>query len=417
MKVSAPARTVVYKSPSPKDLFTYSPGIATLPGGRLIATLDLGGPGIDHMEGEKGLRYGAHVMGKVFLSDDRGATWRHAHDFPFMHARPFVAGDAVYIIGQAMDLKIIRSNDGGETWSAVSDLTQGQDWHQAPCNVWYEGDYVYLVMERRPSNDCKAWAVSVITPVLMRGRVTSDLTKAENWTFADEMVFRDEVDLQKSEYFGMPMYDVPPKAAADIGGGRYCAPWGWLETNVVRISDPNHIWYDETGHTFHLFMRAHTGHTNYACVLKVVEQADGSMTTQFVRAPSGKIWLYLPWPGGQMKFHMLYDEKTRTYWLLSTQATDSTIRPDKMPKDRFGLLDNERRRLQLHFSYNCVDWCFAAMVDIGGSELQSRHYASMCFSEDDLLILSRSGDEESVCAHNGDTITFHVIRDFRNLIY
>lgn len=41
--------------------------------------------------------------------------------------------------------------------------------------------------------------------------------------------------------------------------------------------------------------------------------------------------LYAPCPGGQRKFHVLYDEQTKLYWLLSTQATDSMIRPERMP--------------------------------------------------------------------------------------
>ena len=417
MKPIAPVKSVVYRSPSPKDVYTYSPGICALPSGRLIATLDLGGNGMDKIEGEKGIRYGLPVIGKIFVSDDQGESWRHVTDFPYMHARPFYAGGKLYVLGQAMDLMIIRSDDEGETWSPVSLLTDGQDWHQAPCNVWYKGESIYLVMERRPPHDCKAWGASVIAPVLMRAKATDDLTKRENWTFATEMVFRDVVDQKESKLFGMPMYDVPRNSAAKVGGGRHCAPWGWLETNVVQILDPDHIWYDETGHTFHLFMRAHTAHTNYGCVMKVVEKEDGSMETQFEHAPSGEKWLYLPMPGGQMKFHMLYDEETKTYWLLSTQSTNSMIRPDRMPADRFGLPDNERRRLQLHFSKNCVDWCFAGLVDMGETEYQSRHYASMCIQGGDLCILSRSGDHESICAHNGNVITFHRVKNFRELIY
>ena len=417
MRREAPVHSIVYRSPYPRDVFACSPGILALPSGRLVATIDLGGPGMDKIEGPKGIRYNEPVFGKIFISDDHGDSWRFVSDFPFMHARPFYAGGRVYVLGQCMDLMVIASDDDGETWGPAAQLTQGEDWHQAPCNVWHSKGNVYLVMERRPPHDCTAWGVSVIAPVLMRGAEQDDLTLRENWTFATELVFREMVDLNETHLFGMPMYRVPRADAIDVGGGRYCAPWGWLETNVVQITDPKHIWYDETGCTFHLFSRAHTGHTNYACVLKVVEQPDGQMITQFERAPSGERWLYLPWPGGQMKFHMLYDQETKTYWLLSTQATDSAIRPECMPPQRFGLPDNERRRLQLHFSKNCIDWCFAALVDAGDSEQQSRHYASMCIHGKDLYVLSRSGDEWTQSAHNCDMTTFHIIHDFRRLIY
>jgi photosystem II stability/assembly factor-like uncharacterized protein len=46
-----------------------------------------------------------------------GGRGRTAFDFPFMHARPFAAGESLYVLGHAGDLMIIRSDDGGETWS------------------------------------------------------------------------------------------------------------------------------------------------------------------------------------------------------------------------------------------------------------------------------------------------------------
>ena len=141
------------------------------------------------------------------------------------------------------------------------------------------------------------------------------------------------------------------------------------------------------------------------------------METMLEKAPSGKRILLVPMPGGQMKFHVLYDDKTKLYWLLSTQATDSMIRTDRLPPDRYNLPSDERRRLQLHFSKNMIDWCFAGLVAVGPAEHASRHYASMVIDDDDLLVLSRSGDERARSAHDGNLITFHRIRDFRELVY
>jgi hypothetical protein len=93
------------------------------------------------------------------------------------------------------------------------------------------------------------------------------------------------------------------------------------------------------------------------------------------------------------------------------------IRPDRMPPDRYNLPNNERRRLQLHFSKNMIDWCFAGLVAAGPVEKASRHYAAMTVDGDDLLILSRSGDERAQTPHDGNLITFHRVRDFRALVY
>ncbi|MCJ7550714.1 MAG: hypothetical protein MUQ30_13655 [Anaerolineae bacterium] len=141
------------------------------------------------------------------------------------------------------------------------------------------------------------------------------------------------------------------------------------------------------------------------------------MTTLMESVPSGKRVLYVPCPGGQMKFHVVYDGITKRYWLLSTQATDSMTRADRLPANRFNLPNNERRRLQLHFSKNIVDWCFAGLVAVGTVEQGSRHYASMIIDGEDLLVLSRSGDERAESAHNGDLITFHTVGNFRDLEY
>jgi hypothetical protein len=92
-------------------------------------------------------------------------------------------------------------------------------------------------------------------------------------------------------------------------------------------------------------------------------------------------------------------------------------RADRLPPDRYNLPNNQRRRLQLHFSTNMVDWCFAGLVCVGPAEHASRHYASMVIDGDDLHILSRSGDHRAKSAHDGNFISFHTVKDFRGLVY
>jgi hypothetical protein len=410
----------VYESPDPSSIFCYSPGICRCLDGRLIATCDLGGPGVQNLPGVKSLRTGdMHLrnQGKIFTSDDHGKTWTHRADFPFWHARPFVTGDSVYILGQDGDLSIIRSDDNGDNWSAASTLTDGQTWHQAPSNVHYANGNIYLVMERRLYDDISGWPPAAYAPVLMRGHLGDDLTKRASWAFANALAFRDIVKAEDLRYIGVPFYPSYRAQPTVVAPGRGTWPIGWLETNVVQFIDPDHYWYDPTGHTFHLWARAHTGGTGYAAIAKVVEQADGSLRTMTETVPSGQTVVLVPCPGGQMKFHILYDEHTKLFWLLSSQSTDSMTRADRLPPDRFNLPNNERHRLQLHFSRNCIDWCFAGIVAVGPSPKQSRHYASMVIDGNNLCILSRSGDERASSAHNGNLITFHTVHNFRDLVY
>ena len=405
---------VLYESPDPSAVYAYTPGLCRLSSGRLVATMDHGGPGVKNLPGPKGFRgEGKHAwQGRIWTSDDRGETWDERGFFPFMHARPFAAGKHLYILGHDADLCIIRSDDEGVSWSEPSFLTEGDHWHQSACNVHYARDRVYLVMEKRVSFDYAGWPVSELAPILMSARGSDDLSQRESWVFASELNFADYG--QKPELIPVPFWPLGP---TDRAGKRVMHPPGWLETNVVQFGDPDHIWHDPQQRTFHLWMRAHTGGTQLACVARVVEGADLSLETQPVEAPSGARVLYVPCPGGQMRFHILYDELSRLYWLLSSVATESMIHPDRMGSDRYNLPNNERHILGLHFSKNCMDWCFAGVVARGDTPLQARHYATMVIDNGDLLVLSRSGDHRAKSAHDGNLITLHRVRDFRGLVY
>ena len=430
---------VVYRSPSPADTFCYTPGVCRVDdgphAGRLIVTMDVGGPGAKRLAAEldapaspnDGTRSN---FGQAFASDDGGATWGLKTRFPFFHARPFVAGGRLYILGRERHaIMAIASDAAGESWTAPATLTDpaGPKWHQSACNVWKQGGNIYLVMEKtvpRPAGSRKfrgGWPVARHAPVLMRAEETADLLDPGAWTFASDLVFEDVFEPDGGDDVGVPFwpYDRDTAVTVRAGGAKPVRnhPPGWLETNVVSFRDPAHCWHDPAGKTFYLFARAHTAGTGLCAVSKVTENPDGSMTTGVVRAPSGRKILFLPMPGGQMRFHVLYDEPTKLYWLLSSQATDSTTRPDLLPANRYGLPNNERHRLQLHFSSNMVDWRFAGMVAYTDDPGQARHYASMAVDGDDLVVAGRSGDGKAESAHDGNLITFHRVRDFRGLVY
>ena len=128
------------------------------------------------------------------------------------------------------------------------------------------------------------------------------------------------------------------------------------------------------------------------------------MITSFQQHPSGADIVFLPMPGGHLKFHMLYDEETKLYWLLSSQARDHFLAWD-------------RNSLVLYFSKNLTAWCFAGVVALGETDKVTRSYACMVIDGDDLQILSRSGSKDAKSAHDGDMVTFHRVENFRDLVY
>lgn len=411
VRLLAQDHVVVVKSPDPARIYCFTPGIARLRTGRLVATMDFGGPGLPPSQ----------PRGRVFTSDDGGRVWTLRGSFPFLHARPFEAGDSLYILGHDGDLMILRSDDGGITWSPPARLTEGQTWHGSAGNVLEHRGYVYLVMERRMSRLIRVWPVGELAPILLRGHARADLTHRTNWTFASELSFAQTIPnlaLDPAvDFFGIPFFAAPYPFGTLPAFGRPCAPIGWLEGNVVRFNDPDHLWHDPADRTFHLWLRAHTGHAGYAAIARVVEGADGSLNTQLATVPSGRRMLFVPCPGGHLRFHVLYDEPTKLFWLLSSQSTDSMCHPNRLPPERFNLPNNERHRLQLHFSRNMFDWCFAGLVATGTTPREARSYAAMAIDGNDLVILARSGDARAASAHDTNLITFHRVARFRDLVY
>lgn len=440
MKPLASDFTVAYRAEDPSRDFLYTPSILVRKSGRYIMSLDIRD------------RYG-----KILVSDDRGQSWQLKAEASYFHASLFADGDRIYLLGcstveagqsKNRDLMIMYSDDEGETWSEVSFLTKGETWNHCATDVWYKDGFVYVPMDCTFLNEGEiirsGWKPNIIAPVVLRGKMGTDLTKRENWLFSEKVRFRDVIFEEEIESIGVPFFksmeelkgsDVHAETfwaspaeyrhSYDFENNRPSLPFyfhatGWLEANIVQITDPRHYWYAPSGKTLHLFMRANTHGTGYCAMMKAVERIRNGREVIDIECevnPSGKRVIFLPMPGGQNKFFVKYDEKTKLYWLVSVQARDSMTRMEYLSDDRYNVPSDERDRLVLHFSRNMVDWCFAGLVDQSGHDKQSRHYASMDIDGEDLIILSRSGDGDAYSAHDGNLITLHRVENFRSLVY
>ena len=186
---------------------------------------------------------------------------------------------------------------------------------------------------------------------------------------------------------------------------------------MFQIYDKDHIWYDESMNTFYIYLRATIGRAGYAAVMKVTENEDGTMTPSVVTTKAGNSQLYVAMPGGHDKFCIIYDEKSGLYWLASNYSDNSMIKREYTTGDKQATTFLERDRLALYFSKDALNWNFAGIITEGDSERESRAYPYITVDGDDLLVVTRCGTEESRSLHDNNILSFHRIKDFRELVY
>ncbi len=379
------SEVVIAESPAPDSVFLYTPGIVEGFDGRFVVSVDYGGPGTSVLDGPRS-DFGDYKSGnqiRVLLSDDNGKTWRETSArIPMMHEILFKAGKSLYMIGHSGRLLITRSDDNGETWSDPSVLCPEPRWHQSCTPVDIHDGKVTLVYEKWVS-DGHPWPG--VGPVLMQAKVDDDLTEASSWKFSD--LYNPDEDMEASRPSGIPLTD-PGKA-------------GILETNVIRVYDEKNPFYDPSGKSVVLMMRASVGLPDIGVMMRGVEKPDGSLAVEKL-TKNGREMYFAHIPGADLKFYVVYDPESRLYWLLHSQM-DGRM--------------NYRRRLALSYSPDLLKWTFAGLVAVGPADNAARHYASMIIHGDDLLIVSRSGDERARNSHDGNLVTFHRVKDFRSLIY
>lgn len=374
---------VIATSPCTDSIFLYTPGIVEGFDGRFVVSVDYGGPGTFKLDGPTS-DFGDYKAGnqiRVLLSDNRGRSWYDSGArIPMMHEILFKAGSSLYMIGHSGRLLITRSDDNGVTWSEPTVLCPEPRWHQSCTAVDIYNGKVTLVYEKWVA-DGHPWPG--VGPVLMQADEGADLTLRENWRFSE--LYNPDADMEAARPSGIPV----------VGPGHA----GMLETNVVRIHNESSPFYDPNSVV--LMARASTGWPDIGVMLKGSVLPDGSLKIGRLHKNEGDV-LFTHIPGGDLKFHVLYDAESGLYWLLHSQI-DGRM--------------NHRRRLALSYSPDLIRWTFAGLVAVGPSDNAARHYATMIISGSDLFVVSRSGDERARNAHDGNLVTFHRVKNFRKLVY
>jgi len=415
---------LVCKSPDSRKITVGHPSILALSGGRILVSFDFRGPGLAKLKGKKGKseRSGHLVQGQVTVSADKGASWTQKLEYPSACGKLFANGNNIYLLGYTNGLQIMRSGDGGENWSKPENITS-----QTGDRNFYEGGLPSILMcddEIR----CIALALSdsnsrgdicdLLKPVLLRAKCGLNLLGHKNWKiYPPGPKFSEFLDMRQASALGAPLFSVAAnQRERNIGGGRWAGHPGWSNAHLLQIPDTHHPWQNSGKTAMHLLMRASLHRSNCAVLIRIEPDENGNACFLNQTTPCGSHFSLLPMPGGHLPFDILYDDKSRLFWLVSNAADNSLIAPRELPPAHAGLPSEQRTKLQLHFSRNLVDWQFAAQVaNAEKHNLISIHEPAITVSGEDLYIAARASDSDAKNERDSNNIVFTTIPDFRSL--
>jgi hypothetical protein len=402
----------IFKSPDPENVSLSNPSIVALPGGRIVVSMDMTGPGAKHVPGTKGRDplSGHWLLGKVFVTGDKGKTWTWKTDYPFHQAQLLRIGSALYLVGLAGDFKVMRSVDGGETWSKTASFALDEgEYVISPVNALLVRDQVYFAVMKRVTE--KDGGGVWFSPVILRARQGVDLANRKAWSLSEPGSPLDELASPEClAYYGLPVPppSVPgtPKPPEKDAKRRSSVRLSWEVPHMVAA-----------GPNLRLLATARINRVNVAALVKVNEDVDGHMRLLPESAPDATGRALISMPGGHMKFDVVYDDASRLYWLACNPAADSTTRHDRGQGPRGGEMRDDRQELHLYFSPNLVDWRLAACVDSGVAAKELRHFCNLAIGGNDMYLVCCSGHAKHGGRGYTDRITFHSIPAFRELVY
>jgi hypothetical protein len=371
--------TVVFHNPDP-ERYVEGPGLARLADGTLLAVVPVV-PRDEWSAARRATQSRVHVV----RSGDAGRTWQAASELPYYSAAPFVHRDALYLFANKGgtrvrndDLLLLKSTDGGQTWSASVTLFTGHFWNchtgmvQRPDRIYWATDDLALGKNRGPR--------------IIAGDLSGDPMNPSAWRLSEPVPFP-----------GVPEALTNPKFAA------LTSPY--LEPNVIEVQ----------------------GQLRVLCTVKPKRQSTAGLTAVLDFTDTGgpialKFTQFHPMPGGQLKFCVLWDEQSQMFWATANLVVDSqgaypwwreneergTVRYSS------GLGGNDRRFLMLLYGLDGLNWFQAGCVAQAPKVSQSFMYARPVIDGDDLAIIARTSIH-APNQHDADHATFHRVKNFRSL--
>ncbi|MGD9873914.1 MAG: sialidase family protein [Kiritimatiellia bacterium] len=368
----AEAVTPVFQSDPDSKVSPCSPSIEIMPGGRIIVAFSQNGPGIKGLPGKKARhpRTGHWMQGRILVSNDHGQKWQETHLFPFRNARLFRDGHILFLIGENGELQIIKSADGGLTWSEPAQLTTHPDaegdYAEPPAGIFADDQHIAMVWMRNTVADPKG--PCPLSAVFMRAARGTNLTSPKQWTVVETRT--------------LP--------------GRSDEPL-WRDAHVVRITDPDHVLHSADAGSSQLIFRAHG--LGGRAMMAIAADQDGVLKMEPARKQD-QDFTFFPFPGGHARFQILFDAETKLYWLISRQTRNS-MSNRRAP---------EPLRHQLHFSGNLFDWNFAGLLQPNETAL---HELCAAIHGNTIFLAGTTGGSGTHRAGVG----LSAVKNFKELVY
>ncbi|MDD3078812.1 MAG: polysaccharide deacetylase family protein [Paludibacter sp.] len=354
-----PPGVVIHNSPATTNKYVGSPSIVVLPDGTYLASHDYFGSIISYAF--------------VYKSTDKGETWEQIAQINTLNwAKLFTRGDELYLMGVAPkgtmgygNVVILRSYDGGYTWTNPTNSTNGllMDGYYtcAPTPVVFHKGRVWKAMENQGKVD--GWGP--FGAFMMSADENADLLNAANWTISNELQY----------------------VAGAIDA------WTWLEGNAVIAKDGSMV----------DVLRLHYTPDNEAGIIKISDNG----TTATFDPQTGISHL----PGALKKFTIHYDSISNKYWTLSNYV---------LPADtNQGIsLERVRNTMALCWSEDLVNWTIKEiLLHVDDITHHGFQYADWDFDGDDIIAVIRTAWDDATgqanSQHNANYLTFHRFKNFR----
>lgn len=370
--------TEVFHNPDP-EYYVEGPGLVRLDDGTFVAAV----PVVPRVEWSAARRV-EHSVIHVLRSTDGGRTWKESAQLPYYSAVPWTHRGILYLFANKPgaksrndDLLLLKSPDGGVTWSEPVTLFKGHYWN-CHTGMAVKDDRLY-------------WAVDDLSlgqkrgPRAVAGDLSQDPMNPASWKISEPVAFP-----------GIPEALTNAKFAGESSQ--------YLEPNVISV-----------GGQLRVLATVKPNHQATAGLCAVLDLRDDGAKLDL------KFSQYHPMPGGQLKFRILRDEPSKLFWATANLAVDPQRSGDfweQAEKDKKfwsnGTGGNDRRFLMLLYSLDGLNWFQAGCIAQAAKLSQSFMYAAPVIDGDDLAIIARSS-VHAPNQHDADYATFHRVKNFRKL--